>query len=130
MDVQPGVVEQGTVAELRIELPRLRPGEPPRRLELRGAGVQLVDSRLLASSGPESRWLAHIRVSAPPGALSLTLRAVFADGEVVEIDHPLTVVPASQEESGGFPWPGVLLAVALAVVLAVALRRLARRKAW
>lgn len=129
-DVQPGVVEQGAVAELRVELPRLRPGGPPRRLELRGAGVRQLSSRLLGLSGAESRWLAHIRVSTPPGALSLTLRAAFADGEVVEIDYPLTVVPAPQGKSGGVPWPGVILAVALAAVLAVALLRLARRKAW
>ena len=130
VDVQPGVVERGAVAELRVELPRLRPGEPPRRLELLGAGVEPVNSRLLAVSGPESRWLVHIRVSAPPGPLSLTLRAVFADGEVVEVDHPLTVVPASQAESTGFPWPIAIIGAALAAILAAALLRLARRKAW
>jgi hypothetical protein len=126
VDVQPGLVEQGEVTELRVELPRLRPGRPPTRLELGGAGIELLDSRLLAMNGVESRWIAHVRVDAPPGPLQLTIRALYPDGEVVEVEHALTVVPGGG--SGGLPWTAVLIGTFVAVGLGVALLRLARRQ--
>lgn len=95
-----------------------------------GAGVQLLDNRLLTVHGAESRWLVHVRVDAPPGPLRLTLRAVYRDGEAVEVKHALTVVPSSRDEGGDFPWSVAGIATLLATGLAVAFLRLGRRKAW
>lgn len=133
VDVTPRLVEQGRVTQLRIELPQLRPGPPPVRLEVEGAGVTVVDSSLDGMAGAETRWNVRLSVSpaVPPGDLLLTLRAVFADGQSVEVGSAITVVPpASQgsEASDPFPWLGVAVGVTLALALAVGGLLLARRR--
>ncbi len=127
MDVRPGVVEQGTVTELRIELPQLREGRAPERLVVEGAGIEVLSTGLQERAGPETRWLVRLRADAPPGRVPIVLRAVFADGAAVEIDSALTVVPAAAEEP--FPVAGVTAGVLLAVAFAVAALLVARRKA-
>ena len=42
VDVQPRLVELGKVTDLRIELPQLRAGAPPERLEVEGEGVTVL----------------------------------------------------------------------------------------
>ena len=46
VDVQPRLVQLGTVTDLRIELPQLRAGAPPERLEVEGEGVTVLASKL------------------------------------------------------------------------------------
>lgn len=126
LELRPGLVEQGAVADIRVELPQLRPGAPPRRLEVEGDGIDVISARLQATVGAETAWTVRLRATADPGAAPLVLRAVYADGQSVEVDQQLTVLPAP--ETSGFPWTG-LVAGALAVAIAVAALRLARRKA-
>ena len=127
VDVRPTLVEQGSLAELRVELPSLRPGPRPERLELEGRGVEVLAVRMQAISGPETVWTVRLRANGPPGVTPLVLRAVYADGKSVEVDQQLTVVPAP--EGAGFPWPGVVVGALLAVAFAGAGLYLARRKA-
>lgn len=137
VDVRPRLVEQGTATELRIELPQLRAGPPPVRLEVEGDGVAVLASSLEGVVAAETLWNVRLRVSpaVPPGELLLVLRAFFADGESVEVDGAITVVPpaaTAPEPSERFPWLGVAAGVALALALAVAGLLLARRRrsAW
>lgn len=127
VDVRPTLVEQGSLAELRVELPPLRPGPRPERLELEGQGIEVLAVRMQAVSGPETVWTVRLRANGPPGVTPLVLRAVYADGKSVEVDQQLTVVPAP--EGAGFPWPGVVVGALLAVAFAGAGLYLARRKA-
>ena len=127
LDFRPRLVEQGVVADVRVELPELRPGVAPRRLELVGAGVEVISTRLVDSVGAETRWDVRLRATAEPGVVALVLRAVYADGKSVEVDQQLAILPAPQ--TSGFPLVGVLTGVFLAVGLAVVALRLARRKA-
>jgi hypothetical protein len=126
VDVQPRLVEQGKIAELRVELPKLRPGAAPVRLEVEATGIELLSSRLQAVVGSETRWTVRVRVDAKPGRLKLVLRPVYADGKTVEVQDALTVVPAA--EAGGFPWPAVVVGAGLALGLAIAALGLARRR--
>jgi len=132
VDVQPRLVEQGTATELRIELPQLRAGGPPVRLEIEGDGVTVLASSLLEVAGAETRWNVRLRVSptVPPGELLLALRAIFADGESVEVDGAVTVVPAPEEpaEQSAFPWLGVVAGVSLGLAVAAAVLILSRRR--
>ncbi len=48
-----------------------------------------------------------------PGTLALVLRAGFADGETVEVDDTLIVVPP--EPSDPFPWAAAIVGGGLAV---------------
>jgi len=130
VDVQPRLVEQGTATELRIELPQLRAGPPPVRLEVEGDGVAVLSSSLQGFAGAETRWNVRLRVSpaVPPGDVPLKLRAVFADGESVELDGAITVVPPAGQASGAFPWLGVFAGVTLALAFAVAALLIARRR--
>ena len=133
VDVTPRLVEQGKATQLRIELPQLRAGPPPVRLEVSGDGVTVLGSSLQGMAGAETRWNVRLRVSpaVPPGELLLILRAVFADGESVEVDGAVTVVPPSSqgsEASDQFPWLGVAASVTLALALAVAGLLLTRRR--
>ncbi len=126
IDVQPRLVEQGKVVQLRVELPQLRAGPAPEQLEVEGVGVEGLSTRLQGTRGPETVWTVRVRATGPPGPVLLILRAVFADGESVEVDDTLTIVPA--EEPSSFPWAiaagGTLLALAVAVSsLALARRR-------
>jgi hypothetical protein len=126
VDVQPRLAEQGKIAELRVELPQLRPGAAPVRLELEAPGMELLSSRLQAVVGSETRWTVRVRVDAEPGRLELVLRPVYADGKTVEVHDALTVVPAA--ETSGFPWTAVILGTGLALGLAIAALGLARRR--
>lgn len=125
VDIRPGLVESGSETELRIELPQLRAGGPPRALELEGAGLEVRASRLQATSGPETLWTVRVRVEGPPRSLPIVLRARFADGASVEVDDVLTVVPRT---GASVPWVGVATGGALALGFAVAALVLARRR--
>jgi hypothetical protein len=127
VDVQPRLVEQGEVTELRVELPRLRPGPAPRRIEVEGAGIDVLSARLQGKKGSETVWTVRVRASAEPGQVPLILRAVYAGGEAVEVKNSLTVVPAPKTSS--FPWVAVAGGTLLALALALLLLRLARRRA-
>lgn len=131
VDVQPRLVAQTALTELRIELPRLRAGAPPVRLEVEAQGVDVLASRLLGVAGGETRWSVRIRVSpaVPAGELPLVLRGVFADGESVEVDSGITVVPGAEEPAAdAFPWVAVAAGAALALAVAAAGLVLARRR--
>lgn len=125
VDVRPGLLESGEQVELRIELPELRPGEPPAGLEVLGPGVRQLSSQADGRRGQETRWRVRVAVDAAPGLTELTLRASFADGSVVDVERAVTVVPAS-ESGGGTPLAAFVAAgLGLVVLLAaaVALRR-------
>ena len=130
VDVRPRLVEPGVATELRVELPQLRAGPPPVRLEVEGEGVAVLASSLQGVAGSETVWNVRVRVSpaVPPGELLLILRAVFADGKSVEVDGNVTVVPPAEEASGSFPWLGVAVGVTLALGAAAATLVVARRR--
>ena len=130
VDVQPRLVELGKVTDLRIELPQLRAGAPPERLEVEGEGVSVLASELKGVVGTETRWNVRLRVglAVPPGEQLLVLRALFADGESVEVDGSVVVVPPAQEGSGTFPWLAVAAGATIALALGVAALLLARRR--
>lgn len=131
VDVRPRLVEQGKAIKLRIELPQLRAGPPPVRLEVEGDGVAVLASSLQGVVGAETLWHVRLRVApaVPPGELLLSLRAFFADGQSVEVDGALVVVPPVAEEgSDPFLWLGVAAGVTLALALAVAGLLVARRR--
>ena len=127
VDVQPRLVEQGEIAQLRVELPKLRPGPAPERIEVEGAGIEVLSARLQGTKGSETVWTVRLRPTAPPGEVLLILRAVYAGGEAVEVRDSLTVVPAP--ETSSFPWAVVAGGTLLAFALALGLLRLARRRA-
>lgn len=127
LNVQPRLVEQARVTDFLVELPRLRPGAPPERLEIEAAGLKVLSSRLREVVGGETRWDVRARADAPPGILALVLRAGFADGGTVEVDDTLTIVPAEQTDP--FPWVAVVVGGGLAVGFAASALFLARRKA-
>jgi len=125
VSVEPRLVTQGEVADLRVELPRLRPGSAPERLEVAAPGLELLSSRLAGTRGPETRWAVRVRVDAEPGLLPLTLRPVYADGRSVEVEDRLTVVPPA--ESTGLPWAWAVVGTALALAVAAVALQVARR---
>ena len=127
LDIRPTLIEQGVTTDIRVELPQLRPGGPPDQLEVEGDGIEVISSTLQGTSGSDSVWTVRLRATAPPGAVPIVLRAVYADGRSVDVDQQFTVAP--RPETSGFPWIGVMAGVALAVALAVLALRLARRKA-
>ena len=127
LNVQPRLIEQAHVTDLLVELPLLRPGAPPERLELEAAGLDVLSTRLREVVDGETRWDVRARTNAPPGTLTLVLRAGFADGETVEVDDTLTVVPP--EPSGPFPWAVAIAGSLLAVAFAASALYLVRRKA-
>jgi hypothetical protein len=126
VDVQPRLVEQGETAQLRVELPRLRPGPAPERIEVEGAGIEVLSTRLQGTKGSETVWSVRVRADTPPGEVPLILRAVYAGGEAVVVRDSLTVVPAP--EGSSFPWAAVAGGGLLALALALGLLRLARRR--
>jgi hypothetical protein len=126
VDVQPRLVEQGEVTQLRVELPKLRPGPAPERIEVEGAGIEVLSSRLQGTKGSETVWSVRIRANGPPGQVPLVLRALYTGGKAVEVKNSLTVVPAP--EASSFPWVVVAVGALLASVLALVLLRLARRR--
>jgi hypothetical protein len=119
-------VRQGEITQLRVELPLLRPGPTPVRIEVEGAGVDVLATRLQGRKGSDTVWIVRMRTNAPPGLVPLILRAVYADGESVDVNETLTVVPAP--ETSSFPWAVAVGGTLLALVLALALLRLARRR--
>jgi len=129
LEIRPGLVEQGAISEVRIELPQLRPGSQPTRLEVEGAGIEILSTRPQGTVGvgSETAWSVRLRANAAPAVVPLVLRAVYADGRSVEVDERLTVVPA--QAGPGFPWPGIVVGVGLALAFAGVSLYLARRKA-
>ena len=125
--IRPGLVEQGVATDVSVELPPLRPGGPPRRLEVAGDGLEVIAADLLGTRGADTLWNVRLRATAEPGVVPLVLRAVYADGKSVEVDQQLTVAPAPK--TAGFPWVGVVVGALLAVAFAVVSLRIARRKA-
>jgi len=131
VDVQPRLVEHSTVTELRVELPRLRAGAPPERLEVEAPGVEMLASTALGAAEGETLWSVRIRVSptVPAGNLLLVLRGVFANGESVEVDGSITVVPGAEKTpAGSFPWVAVVAGAGLALAIAATGLVLARRR--
>jgi hypothetical protein len=128
VNVQPRLVERGAVAELVVELPRLRPGGAPERLAVEGRGIDVLSTGLRGLVGPETQWNVRLRVDAQPGTVPIVLRAIYADGESVAVRNSLTVVPG--KESDSFPWAAVVVGAALALAAAVAALALARRRSW
>jgi hypothetical protein len=127
VDVQPRLVEQGEITQLRVELPRLRPGPAPQRIEVEGAGIDVLSTRLQGKKGSETVWTVRMRATGPLGQVPLILRAVYTGGVAVEVKNSLTVVPAP--EASSFPWAVVAGGTLLALALAFAALRLARRRA-
>ena len=125
--IQPTLLEQGVVTDVSIELPQLRPGSAPRRLEVAGEGIDVISSDLQGTSGTDTLWKVRLQATADPGMAPVVLRAVYADGKSVEVDQQFTVAPAPERAS--FPWVGVMVGALLAVTVAVFSLRLARRKA-
>ena len=125
--IQPALLEQGVVTDVRIELPQLRPGSAPRRLEVAGEGIDVISSDLQGTSGTDTLWKVRLQATGDPGVAPVVLRAVYADGKSVEVDQQFTVAPASERSS--FPWIGVVVGALVAVAVAVFSLRLARRKA-
>jgi hypothetical protein len=125
--IRPTLLEQGAVTDVSIELPQLRPGSPPRRLDVEGDGLDVISSDLQGTSGTDTLWSVRLRSTAEPGVAAIVLRAVYADGKSVEVDQQLTVAPAPEQSS--FPWVGVVVGALLAVAVAAFSLRLARRKA-
>jgi hypothetical protein len=127
VDVRPRLVVQGVATGLRIELPRLRPGAAPVRLDMEGEGVTVLSSALSGVVRGETRWNVRVRTEAEPGVLPVALRAVYGDGRSVEVDEMLTVVPAERESN--FPWNVAIVGVLLAASLAAGVLAVARRRA-
>jgi hypothetical protein len=124
VDVRPGLLEAGEDVDLLVELPELRPGDPPTALDVRGAAVRQISSRAAGRVGVETQWRVRVAVVAEPGPSELRLRASFADGRVVEVRRAVTVVPA--EADGGVPVAAAAAAAAGLLALlgaAVVLRR-------
>ena len=126
VDLRPRLVVQGALTDVTVELPELRPGAPPRELEVEGEGIEVRSAELQGTLGSETFWTVRLRAESEPGVVPLVLRAVYADGQTVEVDERLTVVPAP--ESASFPWPAVVVGALLAVAFAAVSLRLARRK--
>jgi hypothetical protein len=124
VQILPAVLERGEVTEIRVELPGIVPGPELVRLEIEGEGIEVLSTRRLGARGPETQWSARLRASSPPGAVTVVLRPVYADGSDVEFEQVLTVVPAADEP---FPWTWVALGAVLAVAFAAPLALLRRR---
>src|SRR6187200_618907 len=117
LDIRPTLVEQGVLTDIRVELPQLRPGPPPRRLEVEGAGVEVLSADLQGTSGSDTVWTVRLKATSEPGIAPIVLRAVYADGKSVEVKQQLTVAPAP--ERAGFPWIAVAVGAFLAIAIAV-----------
>jgi hypothetical protein len=125
VQILPAVLERGEVTEIRVELPGILPGDAELvRLEIEGEGIEVLSTRRLGSRGPETQWSARLRASSQPGAVTVVLRPVYADGSDVEFEQALTVVPAPDEP---FPWTWVTLGVVLAAAFVAPLALLRRR---
>jgi len=129
VSVRPALLFSSREALLRIELPGLRPGQDPTRLEVSGPGIRQLSSERSGGLGEESRWRVLVRVETPPGPLPLLLRARYADGRSVQARQTLTVLPARDSGGSGISTLALgagivgLLAGASALLLVVRSRR-------
>ena len=124
VDVRPGLLESGTEVELLVELPELRPGEPPTALSVGGDDVRQLSSRPAGRAGQKTQWSVRIAIDAPPGPAELLLTASFADGEVVEVRRAVTIVPATADDATPFAaFAAAAVALAALVGAAIVLRR-------
>jgi hypothetical protein len=127
LDIRPTLVEQGVVTDIRVELPPLRPGPPPDRLEVEGDGIEVISATLQGTSGSDTVWTVRLRGRRGPrcGADraqgALRRRQVGGGRPAADGGTP--------SRTSGFPWVGVVAAVLLAVAFAALSLRLARRKA-
>ena len=96
LDLRPRLIVQGELTDVRIELPQLRPGAPPSELEVEGEGIEVGSSELQETLGSDTIWTVRLRAESEPGVVPLVLRAVYDDGQTVEVDEELTVVPAPE----------------------------------
>ena len=128
MSVQPRLVEQGAVTELQVELPQLRPGAAPERLEVEGAGLELLSSRLTGTAGSETQWAVRLRVESEPGRLALDT-ASGVPGRSVGRGGGRTHGRAGEPSPSGFPWLGAAVGTFLAVAVAGGALLVARRRA-
>lgn len=121
--IEPGLLPSGQDVDLRIEVPELRPGEPPTSLAVSGEGIRQLRSRPVGRFGQETRWEVRVHVAAAPGPTELLLQAGFADGSTVEVRRVVTVVPAQSDDDGlpvaaaAFAALGLVGLVAAAVIL-------------
>jgi hypothetical protein len=127
VEIRPAVLERGEVTEIRVELPGISPGPELVRLEIEGDEIDVLSSRRIGSRGPESLWTARLRATGEPGAATIVLRPVYANGDEVEFEQVLTVVPP--DEASPFRWSWVLIGVAVALGLAAPLVLVRRRSA-
>jgi hypothetical protein len=123
--IEPGLLESGRDVDLQIEVPELRPGEPPTSLAVSGDGVRQLRSSHVGTFGRETRWDVRVHVGAAPGPTELLLTAGFEDGSTVEVRRRVTVVPARSDDDGLPVAAAAVAALGLAglVALAVLLRR-------
>ena len=127
VSVQPSLVQQGTITDVRVELPQLRPGGPPNGLELEGEALEVLAVREQVQVDSETVWTVRLQANGPTGDVPVVLRALYPGGSSVDVDAALTVVPGP--EGSGFPWPGVIVGTALAAGFAVVALLVVRQKA-
>lgn len=127
VSVQPSLVQQGTITDVRVELPQLRPGGPPNGLELEGDALEVLAVREQVQVDSETVWTVRLKANGPTGNVPLVLRALYPGGSSVDVDAALTVVP--RPEGSGVPWPGVIVGTALAAGFVVVALLVVRQKA-
>jgi hypothetical protein len=125
VSVSPGLLEAGRATTLRIELPELRPGDPPTTLAVSAPGLETLASSNAGRVGEESRWRVRVTVDAEPGPLVLDLTARYADGRSVVVRQTVTVLPAKSDSASS--WPVAAAAVVVAVLAVLAVLALVRR---
>src|SRR5215203_4825797 len=94
--------------DLLVELPELRPGEPPTALAVAGDDIRQLSSELTGRVGRETQWNVRVAVDAAPGPGELRLIASFADGGTVAVRRAVTVVPATGDD--GTPYGAIAAA--------------------
>jgi len=131
LEITPALLESGRDVDLRVELPELRPGDPPTSLAVSGEGVRQLESDAAGTFGRETRWRVRIHVGAAPGPTELLLTAGFADGSTVEVRRRVTVVPANGDADDGLPLAATAFAALglLSLVAAAVFLRRPRRAA-
>jgi hypothetical protein len=125
VSVSPGLLEQGRATTLEIELPELRPGNPPTTLAVSAPGLEGLASSSAGRVGEESRWRVRVSVDAEPGPLVLNLAARYADGRSVVVRQTVTVIPARSDSASS--WPVAAAVAGLAILAAIAVLVLVRR---
>ena len=118
--IEPGLLEAGRDVELQIEVPDLRPGEPPTSLSVSGDGVRQLRSSAAGTFGRETRWEVRVHVDAAPGPTELLITAGFEDGSTVEVRRTVTVVPPRDDDDGLPVAAAAFAALGLAALVAVA----------